>query len=48
MSSSLITPAEKTILDSKNHLESELQAFLEAFHLLEAGALPAEILKKIA
>ncbi|MBV8152973.1 MAG: hypothetical protein JO029_07455 [Candidatus Eremiobacteraeota bacterium] len=35
-------------LDPKHHIEAELEAFLEAFKLLEAGALPAEILKKIA
>lgn len=44
----LVTPGEKTAIDHSNHVEAELQAFLEAFHLLEMGALPAEILKKIA
>lgn len=40
-------PGEERI-DPKQGLGAELQAFLEAMHLLEAGALPAEILKKIA
>ena len=35
-------------MDPKHHVEEELKAFLEAFSLLEAGVLPAEILKKIA
>ena len=48
MAANLFTPGEKTTLRGGN-LEAELQAFLEALHLLEMGAgIPSEILKKIA
>lgn len=47
MATILATPGEERF-DPKNHLHDELQAFLEAFALLETGVLPAEILKKIA
>lgn len=43
----LATPGEVHV-DPKNHLQEELQSFLEAFALLEHGVLPLEILKKIA
>ena len=43
----MFTPGEETSKNS-HRLDLELDAFLEAFHLLEMGALPAEILKKIA
>jgi hypothetical protein len=41
------TPGDERF-DPKNHLADELQVFLEAFQLLEAGVLSPEILKKIA
>ena len=44
---SIATPGQERI-DSKNHLEDDMKAFLEAFALLEGGLLPAELLKKIA
>jgi hypothetical protein len=47
MGSFTLTPGTEHV-DPKNHLEQELQAFLEAFSLLESGALSTEILKKIA
>lgn len=43
----LATPTQERS-NPVNHMEDELKAFLEAFSLLEAGMLPAEILKKIA
>jgi len=43
----IMTPGEEHA-EPKNHLQDELKTFLEAFALLEAGVLPAEILKKIA
>ena len=47
MGSFTLTPGNEHA-DPKDHLERELQAFLEAFSLLETGALSADILKKIA
>jgi hypothetical protein len=47
MAGTIATPGEERF-DPKNHLADELQAFLEAFQLLETGVLSTEILKKIA
>jgi len=46
MAINIATPGEERF--GHNHIEDELKAFLEAFALLEAHVLPAEILKKIA
>jgi hypothetical protein len=47
MGSFTLTPGSEHA-DPKDHLEHELQAFLEAFSLLEMGVLSSDILKKIA
>jgi len=46
MGSVAITPEQTT--GDKHGLNAELQAFLEAFTLLELGTVPKEILSKIA
>ena len=47
MAAQLLTPGEKSI-KSTEHIGDEIKALLEAISLIDAGALPIEILKQIA
>jgi hypothetical protein len=42
-----LTPTDKHA-DPSHNLNAELQAFLEAFSMLELGSIPKELLSKIA